>query len=105
MNWSTFYQNNHEIIIGGLFTILGIFIGWLLNLIQFYFQNKHENTIYLREKKEEVYKIMLSDQFRNNVYNLEVDLEKLYPLINMYASKSVIDLFRVSVKTKKLLMN
>lgn len=55
MDWSTLYQDNHEVIIGGTFTLIGIFIGWLLNLIQSYFQEKREQQIHLREKREDVY--------------------------------------------------
>lgn len=58
MDWSTFYQENHTVIIGGTFTLLGIVIGWLLNLCQSYFTNKREDRIHLREKREELYEQM-----------------------------------------------
>ena len=58
MDWNTFYQENHTVIIGGTFTLLGIVIGWLLNLCQSYFTNKREDRIHLRDKREELYEQM-----------------------------------------------
>jgi len=55
MDWNTVYQENHTVIIGGAFTLIGIFIGWFLNLIQSYFQAKREQKLHLRERREEVY--------------------------------------------------
>lgn len=55
MNFIALYQENHEVIIGGVFTLLGLIIAWLLNFIQSYYQNKKEQKIHLREKREEVY--------------------------------------------------
>lgn len=55
MNWDAFYQENHEVIIGGSFTIIGVVIGWALNLIQSYFQNEKEQQVHLRTKREETY--------------------------------------------------
>lgn len=55
MDLNIFYQDNHEMIIGGAFTILGVVISWLLNFIQSHFQNKREQLIHLREKREDVY--------------------------------------------------
>lgn len=55
MDWNIFYQENHEVIIGGTFTLVGVFIGWVLNLIQSYFQGKREQRLHLREKREDVY--------------------------------------------------
>lgn len=58
MDWNTFYQENHTVIIGGTFTLFGIVIGWLLNLCQSYFTNKREDRIHLRDKREELYEQM-----------------------------------------------
>lgn len=55
MNWDAFYPENHEVIIGGSFTIIGVVIGWALNLIQSYFQNEKEQQVHLRTKREETY--------------------------------------------------
>lgn len=55
MDWNTFYQENHTVIIGGTFTLLGIVIGWLLNLCQSYFTNKRTDRLHMREKREEIY--------------------------------------------------
>lgn len=42
---SQIIANNQEVIIGGCFTIIGIVIGWLLNLCQSYFTNKMESFV------------------------------------------------------------
>lgn len=55
MNWDAFYQENHEVIIGGTFTLLGVVIGWSLNLFQNYFANKRADRLHLRDKREELY--------------------------------------------------
>ncbi len=58
MNWNTFYQENHTVIIGGTFTLLGVVIGWLLNLCQSYFTNKRADSVHIRDKREEIYEQM-----------------------------------------------
>lgn len=58
MDWNTFYQENHTVIIGGIFTLLGVFIGWLLNLCQSYFSNKRADRLHLRDKREKLYEQM-----------------------------------------------
>lgn len=58
MDWNTFYQENHTVIIGGTFTLLGVFIGWLLNLCQSYFSNKRADRLHLRDKREKLYEQM-----------------------------------------------
>ena len=55
MDWKIFFLENKEYLIGGSLTILGIFIGWLLNLIQAIFQNKRDDALYLKRKREELY--------------------------------------------------
>lgn len=55
MDWKTFSLENKEYLIGGILTILGVFIGWLLNLIQAIFQNKRDDELYLKRKREDLY--------------------------------------------------
>lgn len=55
MDWKTFFLENKEYLIGGILTILGVFIGWLLNLIQAIFQNKRDDELYLKRKREDLY--------------------------------------------------
>lgn len=55
MDLQTFFLQNEEYIMGGSLTILGIFIGWLLNLIQAVFQNKRADELYLKRKREDLY--------------------------------------------------
>jgi len=55
MYLSQIIADNQAVIIGGCFTIIGIFIGWLLNLCQSYFTNKRADRLHLRDKREELY--------------------------------------------------
>ena len=55
---SQIIADNQEVIVGGFFTIIGIVIGWLLNLCQSHFTNKREDRIHIRNKREELYEQM-----------------------------------------------
>ena len=101
MDWNSFYQQNHEIIIGGMFTLIGVVIGCVLNLIQSYFQNKREDKIHLREKREESYysilnfynTITISPNRKNKpIENIDERLNEFKSLLMLYGSKKMIDL-------------
>ena len=101
MEWNSFYQDNHEIIIGGIFTLIGVFIGWVLNLIQSYFQNKRDDEVYLKRKREETYikvldVLMRSDKCYREQYIEEKEYEEYKRLFNdlqslmlVYASTNI----------------
>lgn len=101
MDWKTFYQDNHEIIIGGTFTLIGVFIGWTLNLIQSHFQNKRDDEVYLKRKREETYikvldVLMRSDKCYREQYIEEKEYEEYKRLFNdlqslmlVYASSKI----------------
>lgn len=100
MDWKSLLECNINVVIGGCFTILGVIIAWLLNLIQSYFQNKKEQKKHLQEKREEFYveslkcilRVMasidfikqgvLSDEIKLNINNLAAPMK-------IYATKDV----------------
>ena len=106
MDWNTFYQENHEVIIGGSFTIIGVVIGWALNLIQSHFQNEKEQQVHLRTKREEAYTAMLkSFQSLRNHYlmtkefdipdELFADFEETLNFLRMYASNDILGKYNI----------
>jgi len=111
MDWNTFYQENHTVIIGGTFTLLGIVIGWLLNLCQSYFTNKRADRLHLRDKREETYLKILSvcyvDRQEKNTnkimtkHSLSELLEEYYPCINVYASNDIKKIYNRAVLSKE----
>lgn len=87
MDLQTFFLQNEEYIIGGSLTILGIFIGWLLNLIQAVFQNKRADELYLKRKREDLYAKMYDFLMR---FEKDIRIRK-----STYMAKETKDLLNV----------
>lgn len=87
MDWKIFFLENKEYLIGGSLTILGIFIGWLLNLIQAIFQNKRDDALYLKRKREELYVKMYDFLMR---FEKDIRIRK-----NTYMAKETKDLLNI----------
>ena len=108
---SQIIADNQEVIIGGCFTIIGIVIGWLLNLCQSYFTNRREDRIHIRDKREETYLKILSvcyvDRQEKNTkkittkHSLSELLEEYYPCINVYASNDIKQIYNRAVLSKE----
>mgnify|MGYP000247739693 CR=1 FL=1 len=103
MDWKIFFLENKEYLIGGSLTILGIFIGWLLNLIQAIFQNKRDDALYLKRKREELYVKMYDFlmrfekdiRIRKNTYMAKEtkDLLNIIQIESIWGNKQTTDMF------------
>lgn len=103
MDLQTFFLQNEEYIMGGSLTILGIFIGWLLNLIQAVFQNKRADELYLKRKREELYVKMYDFlmrfekdvRIRKSTYMAEEtkDLLNIIQIESIWGNKQTTDMF------------
>lgn len=97
------FLGNKEYLIGGSLTILGIFVGWLLNLIQAIFQNERADKLYLKRKREDLY-VKMYDFFMRfekdiregkDIYQAEEtkDLLNIIQIESIWGKKKTMDLF------------
>lgn len=103
MDLQTFFLQNEEYIMGGSLTILGIFIGWLLNLIQAVFQNKRADELNLKRKREDLYAKMYDFlmrfekdiRIRKSTYMAKEtkDLLNIIQIESIWGNKQTTDMF------------